>query len=93
MSFGAVKLLIKGLVVLVLVAILTGLIYWLLAASQWSWMAREERSCLWRSCHRALGFWEGVVWWRCGWVWWWLLGLIEGISGAFNAARVWAGGG
>lgn len=39
MSFDILKLVIKGLVVLVLVAILTGLIYWLLAVSQWSWMA------------------------------------------------------
>ena len=39
MSFDLFRMIVKGLVVLVLVAILTGLIYWLLTASQWGWMA------------------------------------------------------
>ena len=39
MSFDIFKMVIKGIVVLILVAILTGLIYWLLKVSQWSWMA------------------------------------------------------
>ena len=39
MSFDIFKMVIKGIVVLVLVGILTGLIYWLLKVSQWSWMA------------------------------------------------------
>ncbi|MFO1130544.1 MAG: ABC transporter permease subunit [Hyphomicrobiales bacterium] len=39
MNFDLIRLLIKGVVVLLLVAILTGIIYWLLRVSQWSWMA------------------------------------------------------
>ena len=39
MSFDIFKTVVKGIVILILVAILTGLIYWLLKVSQWSWMA------------------------------------------------------
>ena len=36
MSFDLLKLVVKAVIVLVLVAVLAGLIYWLLVASQWS---------------------------------------------------------
>ena len=38
-GFDIFKLIAKAIVILILVAILTGLIYWLLAASQWGWIA------------------------------------------------------
>src|SRR3954454_22682016 len=39
MNTGVLKFIAKGIIILLLITLLVGIIYWLLRASQWSWMA------------------------------------------------------